>query len=108
MKACVVDMAIMGSGVVAVSVTFYFVHTSLIMTHFVGNLAYLPESCFAGSRLEHLEFVVVNSNGEVDVNSHVDEEETDKLEISNTIQNSSACTRNWHHEVEPPDHIHLH
>ncbi|KAJ0765096.1 putative histidine kinase/HSP90-like ATPase superfamily [Helianthus annuus] len=35
----------------------------------------IPESCFAGSQLEHLEFEVVNSKGEVDVNFH-DEDET--------------------------------
>ncbi|KAI7727062.1 hypothetical protein M8C21_012163, partial [Ambrosia artemisiifolia] len=35
----------------------------------------IPESCFAGSQLEHLIFEVVNSKGEVDVNFH-DEDET--------------------------------
>ncbi|KAK1415185.1 hypothetical protein QVD17_30957 [Tagetes erecta] len=35
----------------------------------------VPQSCFAGSQLEYLDFVVVNSKGDVDVNFH-DEDET--------------------------------
>ncbi|KAD2805557.1 hypothetical protein E3N88_38934 [Mikania micrantha] len=41
----------------------------------------MPESCFAGSQLENLEFVVVNSMGDVDVNFHDD----DKMGQSHTL-----------------------
>ncbi|KAI3731384.1 hypothetical protein L1987_62572 [Smallanthus sonchifolius] len=37
-------------------------------------LSEMPESCFAGSQLENLEFVVVNSKGDVDVNFHDEDE----------------------------------
>ncbi|KAK9049166.1 hypothetical protein SSX86_031867 [Deinandra increscens subsp. villosa] len=37
-------------------------------------LSEIPHSCVAGSQLENLEFVVVNSNGEVDVNFHDEDE----------------------------------
>ncbi|KVI04651.1 Histidine kinase-like ATPase, ATP-binding domain-containing protein [Cynara cardunculus var. scolymus] len=41
----------------------------------------IPESCFAGSKLENLEFEVVNPKGEVDVNFH----DEDKIGQSHTL-----------------------
>ncbi|KAJ0897925.1 hypothetical protein HanRHA438_Chr08g0351101 [Helianthus annuus] len=48
----------------------------------------MPESCFAGSQLEHLVFEVVNSKGEVDVNFH----DEDEIRQSHTLVIKSQFT----------------
>ncbi|XP_021977542.1 structural maintenance of chromosomes flexible hinge domain-containing protein GMI1 [Helianthus annuus] len=51
-------------------------------------LSEMPESCFAGSQLEHLVFEVVNSKGEVDVNFH----DEDEIRQSHTLVIKSQFT----------------